>query len=162
MSENGTERDWSAVRAGDIVLGKDGRAWSVMLKDDKGWVRLETDGRPPYQGTPSGAVVVLSSADEEMAMAAAQVQVRLGGRVTAEMDEHDRWITPVTFGDFGSLAAHIYLLHGKRVDLAPEEQSLRDLLATHDELHTPARKTEAGGYLEHVHDPEFYASRVQG
>jgi hypothetical protein len=159
MSEAGVRTDWSTVQAGDIVLGKDRRAWAVMTKTPEGEVTLETDGKPPYTGTPSGEVVVLSSAAQEMEMAVAQTQVRLGGRLVAEQDDHGRYLVPVTFGDYGSLAAHLYLLHNVRITDPPGEQSLRGLLATHDMMHTPERKTEASGYVEHVHDPEFYAAR---
>lgn len=160
MAEAGQEKPWSDVAPGDIVLGKDGRAWAVMRHEIDGTVELETEGKPPYVGKPKGNVVVLSSAEEEMAMAAAQVQVRLGGRLVAESDDHGRYIVPVTFGDYGSLASHLYLLHNVRITDPPDQQSLRGLLATHEGMHAPERKTEASGYVEHVHDPEFYASRV--
>lgn len=151
-------RPWADVLPGDIVRGKDGRAWSVTMRDGAR-VTIETDGKPPFTGEPSGDVLVLASAAEEMEMATALVQVRLGGQVQAEMDDQGRWLVPVTWTHYGSLAAHIYLLHGQRIDVPEAEQSLRDLLATHDALHAPERKTDGSGYLEHVHEPDFYARR---
>lgn len=151
-------KDWSEVMPGDIVLGRDRRAWTMMAREGS-TVTIETDGKAPYTGQPTGPVTVLSSAAEEMELATALVQVRLGGVVEAEQDEQGRWLVPVTFTHFGSLAAHIYLLHGQRIDLPEPEQSLRTLLATHDQLHTPERKTDGSGYVDHVHEPDFYARR---
>ncbi|HEU5487025.1 MAG TPA: hypothetical protein VFU98_19135, partial [Microlunatus sp.] len=119
---------WTDVQSGDVVLGKDGRAWTVMRKVGTE-VTLETDGKPPFTGRPTGEVTVLASAAEEMARAEAQIQVRLGGERIAEQDEQGRWVTPLTFPSLPSALSHLYVLHGVRS--WDEGQTLRDWLAEH-------------------------------
>lgn len=165
LPATGGLRDWTQVRAGDVVKGKDGAPWTVMARDtayDPAEVVLErADGKRQFTGHPAGPVTVLSSAAEELELAVATVQVRIGGVVYAETDDQGRQVAPVTFGHYGALAAHIYILHGRTVDVPEADQRLGDLIGTHDRLHLPENRTAASGYIEHVHDPEFYKRRNQ-
>lgn len=165
MPPTGGWKDWDDVRTGDVVRGKDGRAWTLKERDadyNPPFVLLERDDGKTFSVQPTGTVMVLSSATEEMELAKAVVQIQFGGTVTGEQDEHGRWITPVTFGHPGSLIAHIYLLHGRVITTPPEEQDIRTLITTHDQLHRPENRTATSGWIEHVHEPEFYAKRNGG
>lgn len=162
MPPTGGLVDWDEVQVGDIVKGKDGGPWTVMSRDTTARpakVMIENQANKSWTLQPTGTVEVLSSAREEMEFAKATTQIRLGGALVSDTDEHGRHLAPVTFAHPGSLIAHIYLLHGRIITNPPEDQDIRDLIATHDKLHLPENRTVASGWVDHVHEPDFYEKR---
>lgn len=144
---------WHSLDPGDVVLGGDNKPWTFVERGDDWKVTLERDGRT-WTGVPRNpSADLVHTAREAREAAVATTQVRLGGQVHAIKDDQGRWRTPVTFTHPGSLAGHIYILHGTTV---PDADSLSALVAMHEQLHTPERKTTTNGYVEHVHDPEFH------
>lgn len=141
---------WSEIEVGDVIQGKDGKAWEITAKLNHTFT-LARNGAAPYRGTPHGEVTRLLSKRAVMERAVAVTQVRLGGVVAAVKDEDGIYQTPVDFSEPGALHAHVYILHGG--ELHGPADYLPDLLSEHANLHKPAEK--AKGWVPHHHNPDF-------
>jgi hypothetical protein len=139
--------DWNDVNEGDVVRGKDGYSWTVSLRDGKRFV-LTRDGKPPFEGKPSGRVEVLQSVAMEMEKAKALTQVVLGGEEVARKGPNGVWLVPSIFADPGSLLAHAYLFHAVTGDGGA---TLAELRTWHDEMHKADLAHEP-----HHHDPDYF------
>lgn len=148
--------DWSTLTPGAVVLGNDQQPWTFVAHEPDGGVVLQR-GEKTFRGRPRAQANLIHTAQEAHEAAVAITQVRLGGQVQAIRDENGRWRAPVTFEHPGSFAAHIYIMHGSVV---PDADKISDLHAMHEQLHLPDRKTKASGYVDHVHDPEFYGKET--
>lgn len=151
--------DWSEVRRGDAILGKDGKQWTILSRVGT-VVRLSRPGADPFEGTPSGPVTIVRKApppkrgDSAMDLIVAQgiVATKFGG-ITIYKEGPDKQkpkMTPVEFLDPGSLLAHLMIFH----DALCEDPSLAGLSKEHAALHGPQYKVDSF-YEPHVHDPDF-------
>lgn len=151
--------DWTTIAIGDLVELKDRRVWQCIDRHGD-VVKVERDDGKVYEGTPTGRVKVVDTAQRSLERAVALTQVHLGGEHIATRDAEGRYLVPATFPDPGSLMSHIYVMHGVVVQ-APrglhEEQGLRETLKKHEWLHRPENKGKE--YVNHYHDPEFYKER---
>ena len=145
-------QDWSTIVVGDMVeLG--GKVWQCVDRIGS-VVEVEREDGKKHKGEPKGPVKVISTAAQDMELAVATAQIRLGGQVIATRDGSGRFLVPATYPDVGSLLTHLYTLHGVTV----QADSIRDGLRKHEWLHRPENKV-AGQYEEHYHDPDFYRER---
>lgn len=145
---------WAEIFPRDVVLGADGKEWTVVEKDTTGHVRLvRFDGRE-HEGTPTGNVTLVRKDPQkaEADTAVALVMVRLGGVVISKhgRDRTKPHLTPVEFDDPAALHAHLLIFHG----VTDDAQDLASLTKRHGELHDPEEKAK-GLYEDHVHDPDF-------
>lgn len=144
--------DWSALSAGDLVLGKDSHTWKITkiaTADPAGKipVTLERDGRRPFTTRVSGQVQAVWTQAQDLERAQALLQVQLGAETVGRKGPNGVFLAPAAFAHPGSLLAHAYLFHGETGDGTASLEALR---RWHDELHLKADGTP------HHHDPDFY------
>lgn len=145
------EVDWSKIRVNDVVQsGKTGLIYRVDQITGDG-VTLWRNGSTTTLKSPKGRVQrVLSPSSIERSEQRSD-QVRLGGRRTATAGQEDGiYQVPVEYSDPGSLRAHVYLLHGRKMQ---DSDYLPGLIAEHVALHRPENK--ALEWVAHHHNPDF-------
>lgn len=153
--------DWSTIVIGDLVELKDGRIWQCIDRHGE-VVKVEREDGKIYEGTPTGQVKVIDTAQRAMDRAVALVTIQMDGEHIATKDAEGRWLVPATYPDPGTLLSHIYLLHGVVVQPQrglPDDMGLRAILRKHDRLHRPEFK--GPGYVNHYHDPDFHRERTE-
>lgn len=140
--------NWTEVGVGDVIKGaRDGKAWEVIEKGHGAEVVIEREGRR-YKFAPSGEVEILATAEEMVGAATASVKIILPGAVTVSVRDEDKvWTCPRSYPDVGTLQAHAFILHGKKLT----EADKLSMMAEHAGLH------EQGGVQHpHVHDRNFW------
>lgn len=148
--------DWREIIPGDVIQGKDNHAWDVIgIDGDR--ISLTRAGAKPFVGTrPKGPVTRLLTMRQVQTRALALVEDRLGGEVTAVTRDSDLYLVPVEYSEPGTLHAHVYLLHGRRLT---DTDHLPTLQQEHAAFHAPRMK-HGMSYVEHHHTPDF-ARKVQ-
>lgn len=155
---------WDEVRVGDVVRLKGNLDWVVTAKEPGIGVTVETEGKPPHTGLPTGPVRIISSATDGE-LAETLLALHLGAQTVARQDAQGRWSTPVEFESPASLLSHMYLFHGwSYIDsLARSEpgqkpvdtDNLREVTAEHERLHLPDQAITLVT-IEHLHTPDFH------
>lgn len=141
--------DWAEVKPGWQVLGKkDGKAWMVDAVHPDGKVTISR-ARKSFTVPVSGEVTVIATAAELHAAATLAVKVILpGAEELATKGPDNVWRAPNAWRDPGSLLAHTYVMHGRRVEEAP----LPDMVVQHREMHADGLTL----HVHHIHTPDWY------
>ena len=147
---------WSQVVATDEFIGKDGRQWIVeKVEGDRVTCRRHPDGLTGTKTIDLNAEVEVVRRNDPSAIlsdAIGAIEDILGGEVIAHQEPNGTYLVPAEYSHPGSLQAHYFMLHG----IQPEKgANLAELQKQHTTLHDNRSAHPEGGWVEHVHTPNF-------
>lgn len=156
----GSPTTWADVNQGDVVEGSNNSLWSVTEIDDKGNVSMlnvltgvERTGKPSMDKE----VIIVTKAQDVLATAKTLAVVTLGGEEMGTKfatNSRGEWMCPPDIEHAGALYSHLLVFHGV-YGVMVARLPLSGLQAFHATIHDPSQR--GGGYVVHVHDPDYRA-----
>lgn len=143
-----TRGSWLLAEVGDVIVGADGKPWTVINATPAGGVTLDrVSDHKRYTGVPKGDVEYVSAAWLER-RAVKTIEHEFGGVTVSKQKDDGTHVCPVDYQSPATILAHLHIFHG----LTPPEgeQDLKTLRTVHANQHNTTDQ-----YEPHVHDPDW-------
>jgi len=145
--------DWKTVEQGDVIVGADGRHWTITKRGTSGHVWMKRDDGKTYDGRPDpdSKVEVIQRAGAMMDAAVDIVEHTFGAVMISRQLPDGRHVCPLKYESPATLHAHLHRFHSMVVPA--DEQDLAALDRIHLNIHT--HEQQAGPYEPHTHDEDW-------